>query len=525
MSSSSMHLLRNYDTEVDKYLRELVGSKLVRYHDLVVLAKIISNAIYQYDQTLEKKKLHSVISFLVREKHACRFVYDTKESLTDSEEEDVPMNVSFSQDDLMDAEFSVEHDLEVSIPEKVIPDESTYADPHLRLVEHKYDYLPEKYTEDAYIRRHKRLETIKKTPQSVQKSKEWFEQRNNCLSATAIAIVLDEDPYSSPIKLFLDKCGRGEPFVENANVHHGKKYENIGAMYYGFRNNVVVGEYGLLIHDKYSYIGASPDGICDASTYDSSHKSKLVGRLLEIKFPKQRRILKTGRIDGDIVPHYYYVQVQTQLFVTKLDECDFLQCKIEEYDSWEEYLADSAEIPGLSKKTNLEKGCLIQLLPKNRLNIDEPDMCLYQSQYIYPPKLHMTPQEIQDWIAQSVIQFPTSQFGAEYVIDRIIYWRLTDISCTLIKADVEWFESIRPKLKQFWDYVKYFRQHGSKIDELVTMIKQEPTPTTEELFKFIHKEYTKGNPDTNYNRMYKEKSEWREEYDKKKASYAKRSST
>ena len=46
--------------------------------------------------------------------------------------------------------------------------------------------------------------------------------------------------------------------------------------------NVKVDEYGLLQHDKYPFIGASPDGICDKTTLDGNKLTKLVGRLLEI---------------------------------------------------------------------------------------------------------------------------------------------------------------------------------------------------------------------------------------------------
>src|SRR5690606_18186946 len=111
---------------------------------------------------------------------------------------------------------------------------------------------------------------------------------------TAIAIVLDEDPYKYPAELLLDKCDRGVPFKENENVHHGKKYEQIGNMFYAFRNNVIVEEYGLIQHHEHSFIGASPDGICSKYTCDSK-LSKLVGRLLEIKFPKIRKIITEGK--------------------------------------------------------------------------------------------------------------------------------------------------------------------------------------------------------------------------------------
>ena len=63
----------------------------------------------------------------------------------------------------------------------------------------------------------------------------------------------------------------GVPFKENENVHHGKKYEQIGTMFYSFRNNVAVAEYGLIQHDKYEFIGASPDGICEKYAADKTN--------------------------------------------------------------------------------------------------------------------------------------------------------------------------------------------------------------------------------------------------------------
>ena len=48
---------------------------------------------------------------------------------------------------------------------------------------------------------------------------------------------------------------------------------------------------------------------------------------------------------------------------------------MEEYDSWNEFVTDSnPKIPGLSRKTNLEKGCLIQLLPTKMINKSDSPM-------------------------------------------------------------------------------------------------------------------------------------------------------
>lgn len=389
------------------------------------------------------------------------------------------------------------------------------------LVSHRYDYDGDTFQEDVYIRRKKRVIEIKKIPQVEQKSQAWLDQRNQCLTATAVAIALDEDPYKYPAELLLDKCGRGVPFEENENVHHGKKYEQVGNMFYAFRNNVSVGEYGLLQHDKYSFIGASPDGICNKTTLNGDKLTKLVGRLLEIKFPKTRKIVTEGKLDGDIVPHYYYVQIQTQLFVTGLDECDFLQCKPEEYESWEDYVKDSyPNIPGLSKKTNLEKGCLIQLLPKKMVGGD-PKMCLYHGKYIYPPRLHMNNEEIQKWIADEVMHFHTNELSKDYLIDRIIYWRLSEVTCHLVKAETKKFEANIPILKQFWDYVLFYRDHPKKLDRLVKYIEEIGFRNSAIIFERVHQDYCSVHKNTKYEPLYQKETEWRKKYNEKYASYQK----
>src|SRR5690606_13868038 len=130
------------------------------------------------------------------------------------------------------------------------------------LVSHRHDYPDEAFTEKKYLRKQKRIVEINKIPQVEQKSQAWLDQRKKCITATKVSTAIDEDPYEHPATLLLDKCGRGEPFVENKFVHHGKKYEDIGAMFYSFRNNVKMQEYGLLQDDRFPFIGASPDGIC-----------------------------------------------------------------------------------------------------------------------------------------------------------------------------------------------------------------------------------------------------------------------
>lgn len=480
--------LSYYNTEIDKILYNSIGNDYFIENDLVDIIQFVTDTIYQYDKSLKRSWLKLIVEFLIKQKYQKVYIYDSDSSFNKYYEDNDKITLN------------------------------SYID----LISHKYDYPYDTYKESIYIKRFKQLEKLKAIPQYEQKSNEWFEQRKQCLTATAIATVLDEDPYKYPIELLLEKCDRGKPFIENENVHHGKKYEQIGTMYYAFRNNINVLEFGLLQHSKYTFIGASPDGICEHQTKFNNKLSKMVGRALEIKFPKKRKINTEGELDGDICPHYYYVQMQTQLFVTKLDECDFLQCQIEEYETWDDYVNDSYDnLPGLSKSTNLEKGCLIQLLPKRMMNVEDTNMCLYNSKYIYPPKLHMSIDEIKKWIAHEISHYHKNPLYIEYFIDRIIYWRFTKIACHLVKFDNSWFESKIPVLKQFWDYILFYRKHIDKLDELVKYANNVGFSKSSDIFLKIHKDYININKDSNYEPLYQLESHWRTIYNKKYKNYNK----
>ena len=526
--------LSYYNNEVDKIMWDIVGDDWFTDDDLPSIIKTVANTIYQYDDKISKPKLKLVVQFLISQKYQKYYIYDTSSKYNEimiAKNENKPVDkkinsdtISVTASDLKDAD-----NLENS------PVKPAYINSEIKgasndkiqlisandLVSHRHDYAESEYKETIYIKRRKRVAVIKQIPQHEQKSKEWLTQRNECLTATAIAIVLDEDPYKFPAELLLDKCGKGEPFKENENVHHGKKYEQIGNMFYSFRNNVVVGEYGLIQHEKYKFVGASPDGICDKNTFHNAKLTKLIGRLLEIKFPKTRKICLEGELDGDICPHYYYQQIQTQLFVTGLDECDFLQCQMEEYDSWEDYVQDTnPNIPGLSKKTNLEKGCLIQLFPK-KMAAGDPAECLYNSKYIYPPKLHMTHAEIEKWVATEIMNFHTNELSKDYLVDRVICWRLVQVVCHLIKSNTQYFESKIPLLRQFWDYVEFYRANPKKLDRLVEYIKEIGVRKSSEIFAKVHKDYISINKKSKYQPLYQEETAWRKKYNIKYANYQK----
>ena len=147
-----------------------------------------------------------------------------------------------------------------------------------------------------------------KIPQYEQRTPQWFEQRNNAITASDIPTVLGENSYKKPHSLLIDKCGGAQkPFVGNAATRWGTHYEDIAIEKYSEIKNKKVLSFGLIIHPQYSWLGGSPDGI----TTD--------GILLEVKCPLRRKI-----VHGE-VPHHYLSQVLLNLEICDLELAHFIE--------------------------------------------------------------------------------------------------------------------------------------------------------------------------------------------------------
>ena len=151
------------------------------------------------------------------------------------------------------------------------------------------------------------VQKLLKIPQTIQRSPEWFEQRNNAITASDIPTVLNENSYKTPWALLVDKCGGGKPFIGNEATRWGQHYEDIAIEKYSKIYNKEVLSFGLLIHPEHSWLGGSPDGI----TTD--------GVLLEVKCPLKRKIVM-----GE-VPHHYLSQVLLNLEICDLEIAHFIE--------------------------------------------------------------------------------------------------------------------------------------------------------------------------------------------------------
>ena len=299
------------------------------------------------------------------------------------------------------------------------------------------NYLEESNKKKKIIqsRKHK-LKQLKKLELPEQRSPEWYELRKKILTASSLGSAIDKCHFQSRDELILSKIEE-KPFEPNPITEWGVKYEEVAIMFYEELHNVKVLDFGLIPHPELSIFGASPDGICDDTGND-----EFVARMVEIKCPPKRKFTKT-------VPHHYWMQVQGQLEVCDLDECDFFQVKLEEYDSFEDYsndkfINDDIIVPG---RTNLNypKGVVITCKEGEQLS------------YIYS-KLNQTNEELMKWIQENEKENDT--------IFEIKWWRITRYENTLVTRDRQWWNEQLENILKFYEDLVIYKE---KPDELLQL--------------------------------------------------------
>ncbi len=338
------------------------------------------------------------------------------------------------------------------------------------------DTYPDIKVPSKYKELEKHFNKLKDLPQPAQRSKEWYEYRHNRITASDMAEAMDLSPYK-PVEHFIrKKCDPNFPFLDNATVFHGKKYEPTATMIYEHIYNTRVFEFGALPSEKYSFLGASPDGICSKYTLDNKFSERL-GTMLEIKCPVVREITTSGKIAGEICPFYYYCQVQQQLACCELDVCDFWQCKLIEYKTREEYLNDTCEScvntvgttgTKIDIDNRLKKGIILEFYPKVHKPEFEGDLAEWKSKYIIPKRLDMDETQYNDWVMEMMDKYKElyPEIAKDYYFYRIIYWKLSSSHNVEIKRDDKFFTSCLPLLEESWEKIQYYRKNLDKLPEL-----------------------------------------------------------
>lgn len=354
---------------------------------------------------------------------------------------------------------------------------------------------------------HETFNYLKNCPQHAQKSREWYVERQNMLTASDVGTATHANHNSSEEELIVKKSQLEPPFETNVFTFHGIKYEFVSTQIYEQLMNCHVEEFGLIKHKTIPFLGASPDGIVCATRHDGSF-CPLYGRMLEIKNPPKREIKTKGELIGEICPEYYWVQVQIQLETCELDECDFWQTKIVEYDSRGDCYRDSAHQGALlqeqderieydPRKTSM-RGCIVEFVPIAKQDV-EP---LYEGKYLYPPlHTHITVEAQEQWCLdalQNWKQFAEANdltWARDYTFRRLCYWKLEKGHRILIKRDRKWFRETLPVIEKFWNRVMECRKpENADLLEEITEIAEENKRKREEKYTRFSKFASKSSP-------------------------------
>ena len=155
--------------------------------------------------------------------------------------------------------------------------------------------------------------------QIEQRTDAWHAIRKTIISATDVGTILGYNRFSSKTDLLKKKLSDDDTPLSFPAIDHGVFFEPIATKCYEEATNTTVHDVGLVIHPHLKWLGASPDGIMEN------------GRLLEIKCLYSRQFKNT---DADI-PRQYWAQIQIQMEVCDVEECDLYQCIFKRTDRQE----------------------------------------------------------------------------------------------------------------------------------------------------------------------------------------------
>jgi putative phage-type endonuclease len=281
----------------------------------------------------------------------------------------------------------------------------------------------------------KKIQGLRDIPQPTQRTPEWYTFRSNLITASNAWKAFESQAAIN--QLIYEKCQpvkQIDPDVKvihnvntNTPMHHGQKYEPLSVMFYEYMYNTIVEDFGCIQHPSYSFLGASPDGI------NVDPLSDRYGRMLEIKNPVSRDI--TG-----IPKKEYWVQMQLQMEVCDLDECDFLETKFVEYSDRKSYELDT----NFGKD---KKGIIIQFYTKEGLPF-----------YAYKPLHLISDEEVSQWEDETITLYESEPYNHSFT--KYIYWRLEQLSCILVLRNRIWFKNNICQLENVWKIVEKERISG-----------------------------------------------------------------
>jgi len=290
------------------------------------------------------------------------------------------------------------------------------------------------------------INVLRNKPQPVQRTKEWYEFRHNLITASNAYKAFENQKVKN--QLIYEKCKPLNPTLyaeeitevimvnTNTTLHWGQKYEPLSVKIYEHMYDTKIEDFGCIQHKTYLFIGASPDGI------NVDPHSKRYGRMLEIKNIVNREI-------NGIPKKEYWIQMQLQMEVCELDECDFLETKFTEYPDYTSFLCDTENEDNLclSKEKSM-KGLMIYFHTKEGKPF-----------YVHKPLDMIHSNDITLW-QENMVDYYQCNPEFNYIYMKTHYWKLEKFSCVLVCRNQQWFNDNVKELEDIWNTITKERVTG-----------------------------------------------------------------
>ena len=275
-----------------------------------------------------------------------------------------------------------------------------------------------------------KVQYLRDIPQPDQRTPEWYEFRHSYLTASSIWKAYSTQGNRN--QLIYGKCqpidtSKYSRFNLDSSLHWGVKYEDLSIMWYEREYCTKVEDFGCIPHSTLPFLAASPDGI------NVDESSGRFGRMLEVKNIVNREI--TG------IPKFeYWIQMQIQMEVCNLSECDFLETRFLEYEDADEYFKDGTFNVTSNGKP---KGIMLQFMQHG------------SPVYKYSP-WDCDEVEFKAWEQKTMSEMESDT--CQWLQN--IYWRLDQVSVVLVVRNKLWFDSGIQLLKDIWDTIVKERETG-----------------------------------------------------------------
>ncbi len=285
-----------------------------------------------------------------------------------------------------------------------------------------------------------KINNLKNKPQPPQRSDEWYKFRHDLITASNAYKIFDSQATVNqliyekcqPLKSHLTENEKPKMININTTFHWGQKYEPVSIMIYEHLYKTKVDDFGCIQHEKYKFLGASPDGIV------IDQNSDRFGRMLEIKNIVNREI-------NGIPKKEYWVQMQLQMEVCDLDQCDFLETKFIEYENASDFFDNNNNI---TEENMHKKGVIIYFHNQQEC----------KPFYVYKPLNIVNNEDILKWEENIIDLYISPEHNLIYV--KSIYWKLEIISCVLVMRNKNWFENNIKTIEKVWNTIEKERITG-----------------------------------------------------------------